>query len=122
MSGSSHTPLDPAASGLPGEQGSGVVPGDTSAAAEPERGSLARARRIAVGLLAAVVLVWLVVKAADDLRQFAVVSLNGITLAALFFVVASGFTLIFGLMRVVNMRSEERRVGKECRSRWSPYH
>ena len=24
--------------------------------------------------------------------------------------------------RVVWMRSEERRVGKECRSRWSPYH
>ena len=23
---------------------------------------------------------------------------------------------------VVKMRSEERRVGKECRSRWSPYH
>ena len=23
---------------------------------------------------------------------------------------------------VVNPRSEERRVGKECRSRWSPYH
>src|SRR2546429_3559998 len=23
---------------------------------------------------------------------------------------------------VVDMRSEERRVGKECRSRWSPYH
>src|ERR1035437_956039 len=22
----------------------------------------------------------------------------------------------------VNIRSEERRVGKECRSRWSPYH
>src|SRR4029077_740724 len=22
----------------------------------------------------------------------------------------------------VQMRSEERRVGKECRSRWSPYH
>ena len=21
-----------------------------------------------------------------------------------------------------SMRSEERRVGKECRSRWSPYH
>ena len=26
------------------------------------------------------------------------------------------------LMRVVAERSEERRVGKECRSRWSPYH
>src|SRR5256885_7325753 len=23
---------------------------------------------------------------------------------------------------IANMRSEERRVGKECRSRWSPYH
>ena len=23
---------------------------------------------------------------------------------------------------VVKERSEERRVGKECRSRWSPYH
>ena len=23
---------------------------------------------------------------------------------------------------VIGMRSEERRVGKECRSRWSPYH
>ena len=24
--------------------------------------------------------------------------------------------------RIVIRRSEERRVGKECRSRWSPYH
>ena len=24
--------------------------------------------------------------------------------------------------QVVRSRSEERRVGKECRSRWSPYH
>ena len=24
--------------------------------------------------------------------------------------------------QVINDRSEERRVGKECRSRWSPYH
>ena len=24
--------------------------------------------------------------------------------------------------RISHMRSEERRVGKECRSRWSPYH
>ncbi len=34
---------------------------------------------------------------------FVTVTLNGLTLAALYFVVASGFTLIFGLMRVVNM-------------------
>ena len=25
-------------------------------------------------------------------------------------------------LRVLTTRSEERRVGKECRSRWSPYH
>src|SRR2546425_9703615 len=27
-----------------------------------------------------------------------------------------------GASRVIDYRSEERRVGKECRSRWSPYH
>ena len=26
------------------------------------------------------------------------------------------------LFRYLKYRSEERRVGKECRSRWSPYH
>ena len=25
-------------------------------------------------------------------------------------------------LRIEDTRSEERRVGKECRSRWSPYH
>src|SRR2546430_14676235 len=25
-------------------------------------------------------------------------------------------------LRILLLRSEERRVGKECRSRWSPYH
>jgi branched-chain amino acid transport system permease protein len=60
-------------------------------------------QRIALTVIGAAVLVFLVIKAADDLRQFTVVTLNGVTLAALYFVVASGFTLIFGLMRVVNM-------------------
>ena len=27
-----------------------------------------------------------------------------------------------GKLREIILRSEERRVGKECRSRWSPYH
>src|SRR2546430_8858592 len=27
-----------------------------------------------------------------------------------------------GTCKVLSVRSEERRVGKECRSRWSPYH
>ena len=33
-----------------------------------------------------------------------------------------GAILIFGFIEEVAERSEERRVGKECRSRWSPYH
>ena len=31
--------------------------------------------------------------------------------------------VLFGMFASTNLcRSEERRVGKECRSRWSPYH
>ena len=37
------------------------------------------------------------------LAMFATVALNGLTVAALYFIVASGFSLIFGLMRTVNM-------------------
>ena len=31
-------------------------------------------------------------------------------------------TLERGALQLYAARSEERRVGKECRSRWSPYH
>lgn len=37
------------------------------------------------------------------MKPFLLSMLNGITLAALYFIVASGFTIIFGMMRVVNM-------------------
>ena len=33
-----------------------------------------------------------------------------------------GFLYLGGLHQNLHVRSEERRVGKECRSRWSPYH
>ena len=36
--------------------------------------------------------------------------------------VAAGFLMEKELRYLVETRSEERRVGKECRSRWSPYH
>jgi branched-chain amino acid transport system permease protein len=36
-------------------------------------------------------------------QQFALYTLNGVTFAALLFLLASGFTLIFGLMRITNM-------------------
>ena len=41
--------------------------------------------------------------ALDDPSAFLTTVLDGITFAGLLFIVASGFSLIFGLMRVVNM-------------------
>jgi branched-chain amino acid transport system permease protein len=102
MSGSPQTPLDPAAGGATDARGA-TAPEEALEARETRAPSRWTATRVALGSVATVVLVWLIIKASEDLGQFAVVSLNGITLAALFFVVASGFTLIFGLMRVVNM-------------------
>src|SRR3989441_5195465 len=54
-------------------------------------------------LLGLAVVAWIAYKGSQDSRVFWIVTLNGLTLAALFFVVSAGFTLIFGLMRVVNM-------------------
>lgn len=39
----------------------------------------------------------------DNARLYLVTLLNGLTLASLYFIVASGFTLVFGLMRNVNL-------------------
>ena len=50
----------------------------------------------ALGLFA----IWAI---ADNTRLFFVTMLNGLTLASLYFIVASGFTLVFGLMRNVNL-------------------
>jgi branched-chain amino acid transport system permease protein len=41
--------------------------------------------------------------AIDDPENFVITLLNGLTFAGLLFIVASGFALIFGLMRVINM-------------------
>jgi branched-chain amino acid transport system permease protein len=64
-----------------------------------------------VALLAAAVLAWLVFAVWPDWlndiliskKAFVSAILNGLTLAGLYFLVASGFTLIFGLMRNVNL-------------------
>src|SRR5258708_40076270 len=42
-----------------------------------------------------------------------------------FVVISEHLNMILGILFMVfcaSSRSEERRVGKECRSRWSPYH
>ena len=55
---------------------------------------------IVIGAPIAAFAVWAL---ADNARQFVSTLLNGVTLAALYFLVASGFTLVFGLMRNVNL-------------------
>jgi branched-chain amino acid transport system permease protein len=61
------------------------------------------ALRTLVLLAVAFALIWVAYKAQGNPRTFVIVGMNGLTLAGLYFLVASGFTLIFGLMRVVNM-------------------
>jgi len=53
-----------------------------------------------VGLPIAVFSVWALV---DNPRLYVITLLNSLTLASLYFIVASGFTLVFGLMRNVNL-------------------
>jgi branched-chain amino acid transport system permease protein len=90
-----------------GPGGGPEAAGAPSAPAQPQSESGGRARwnatRIALVLIAAVVVIWIAIKASKNFDQFVTVTLNGLSLSALYFVVASGFTLIFGLMRVVNM-------------------
>jgi branched-chain amino acid transport system permease protein len=74
-------------------------------------GSLRRVGRWLLLALVAFPIVWVLFiasgttfgSAIDDPKDFLITLINGLTAAALYFVVASGFTLIFGLMRVVNM-------------------
>jgi branched-chain amino acid transport system permease protein len=58
---------------------------------------------IAIAAVAVFVLQFVVRRLSSDATQFLTIALNGLTLGALYFLVASGFTLIFGLMRVTNM-------------------
>ena len=54
----------------------------------------------------------------SDLMDFTVLA-KGIALMGC--AIGAGLALIAGIGPGIG-RSEERRVGKECRSRWSPYH
>ena len=62
-----------------------------------------RLPRAVLVVICAAIVGWLAYQGSVDASTFVQVTLNGVTLAALFFVVAAGFTMIFGLMRVVNM-------------------
>ena len=55
---------------------------------------------VLIGAPLAVFSIWALV---DNKRLYLVTLLNGLTLASLYFIVAAGFTLVFGLMRNVNL-------------------
>ncbi len=55
---------------------------------------------LVLGVPAAAFAAWAL---ADSPKLFFTTAMNGLTLAALYFLVASGFTLVFGLMRNVNL-------------------
>ena len=57
----------------------------------------------------------------NALRRILLSSLDGYAISSIKIEgVEHEFSTIKGVME--DVRSEERRVGKECRSRWSPYH
>src|SRR3989454_12659206 len=57
----------------------------------------------------------------DIVRDRAIIDEHGDP-AATARTIPAGEPAFWGTLHLVGGRSEERRVGKECRSRWSPYH
>ena len=63
-------------------------------------------------------------------ESYAIGTQNGIYLRVFGFIPSGIFITLFAFFairilpksKLTTIRSEERRVGKECRSRWSPYH
>ncbi len=64
---------------------------------------MTRARLAAWILIAGPIAVFSAWAIFDNARLYVLTLLNGLTLASLYFIVASGFTLVFGLMRNVNL-------------------
>ena len=54
--------------------------------------------------------------------RIGIVGQNGAGKTTLLKILTGVYTDYDGEFSVTHGRSEERRVGKECRSRWSPYH
>src|SRR2546430_2094533 len=53
---------------------------------------------------------------------YSLIGLGGYTYTPGSTTLPTGFSAVFASIIAGLIRSEERRVGKECRSRWSPYH
>src|SRR2546426_6027793 len=85
------------------------------------------APRTTLRTVAASVLLALLVLTGIDARTVSsttpqLADLPGVTNGVIYRLRDAGWTDVFRVARASVARSEERRVGKECRSRWSPYH
>ena len=60
----------------------------------------------------------------DWIKPFGTIFINSLKLIAIPLILAALIKGVSDLKDIskLSRRSEERRVGKECRSRWSPYH
>ena len=83
------------------ELATSLSPPTAAPAARRDRASIARwIAWLAIGVPLAAFSIWAIV---DNERLYFITLLNGLTLGSLYFIVASGFTLVFGLMRNVNL-------------------
>jgi branched-chain amino acid transport system permease protein len=79
------------------------MPAGSMQAATMRASSVNWSRWIWTFVIGAPILVFSIWAIADNSRLYFLTLLNGLTLASLYFVVAAGFTLVFGLMRNVNL-------------------
>ena len=82
-------------------------------------------RMVGIAVLSALVVVLQLLSSVIKIGTVSItLTLIPIVVGAAFYGPGAGAILgtVFGLVVYINSRSEERRVGKECRSRWSPYH
>jgi branched-chain amino acid transport system permease protein len=87
------------ASVMPAALAPAAVPAATDLSARRARA----VRWIATAAIAGPIVVFALWALVDNARLFLITLLNGLTLGSLYFIVASGFTLVFGLMRNVNL-------------------
>lgn len=82
----------------------GGIPAHASSSSSAMRtGAIDWTRWIWTLVIGAPILVFSIWAISDNSRLYFLTLLNGLTLASLYFVVAAGFTLVFGLMRNVNL-------------------
>ena len=75
-----------------------------------------------IGFIIWIIGLILAIKAVLEIMQWKVDGVKKLLVAILVLLTSWIGLIFYYFWGRDNLRSEERRVGKECRSRWSPYH